>query len=149
MLKTYIAIVLMLLALAGCAQDPRASDYGYQYSSVTPMGIMYRVDPGGVPLDAGNIDYIYSVVAQCFGSTFPPSNLLIISSSTDVNELGVFDVEGWTWQPRGSMPARVVINTTKAPLYLGLILPLELAHVFAATGNHSGELFNLCDNPVF
>lgn len=148
MLKSLPLLIIAILS-TGCAPQHTVDPYGYEYTHITPMGIMYRIDTGGAAMDPGEIDYNYSAVANCAGSYADPSELLVVSTAADVNPESSYIVEGRAWQPHAGNPARIVLNITLSPERFGAIMPHELVHYFAKMDAHDSEMFKDCGAVIY
>ena len=141
-----LPLIAALSLMVGCAPDPGPSpdDYGYHYTDVTPMGIMYRIDEGGVDLDPSRLDYYFSATMNCTGYTFDRENMVVVSTQEDANPEREGGPEGWAWQPTKTKPALIVINSVIAPGMRYQLLTHEFVHILVKKDSHNHEAFERC-----
>lgn len=128
----------LVLMLAGCAG-------AYTYTdNVSPLGIEYRMGDGAAYINSDTMDFIFEQTMECMGRQFEASNMLVISTTEDVNPLVDSPIEGWVWQHEGDKPTMVVVNVVDMPGSMNAILQHEFVHVIAQTDEHHDEAFDRC-----
>ena len=137
-------------SIVGCTQQVwyKPEDYGYHYTDVTSLGIMYRIDGAGVDLDPGLLDYYFTSTLNCVGSTTntDPSSLLVISTDQDTvpNRDSTNGIEAHVWRAKGNKPALTALNSTVYPSRRYELLSHELVHIFVNRDDHNHEAFERC-----
>lgn len=139
-------ILILVLGACSTADHYVPNDYGYEYDGVTPMGIMYRVEEGAAPIDVDKLDYYFTTMRLCVGKNFRPQDLIVISSTADVNPDLTAPVEDWVWlrNTDHNKPAMIVINAVIAHIVLYDAYQHGLVHVFTRHPDHTPEAFERC-----